>query len=74
MLNYIPRAGDSIDSALASFINNMPEKEKIKIMFLRESEGIYQFGSRKVQIKVEKGGQVFVRVGGGFLHVKEFIE
>lgn len=63
-----------MDEALASFVNTYPEHEKMKILFLRESEGVYQFGQRRVHIKVEKGGQVFVRVGGGFMHVRDFIE
>ena len=46
----------------------------MKILFLRESEGVYQFGSRKVYIKIGKNDQVFVRVGGGYMHVNEFIE
>ena len=42
-------------------------------MFIRESEGVYQFGQKRVYIKVEKGGQILVRVGGGFMHIEEFI-
>ena len=70
---YVPRGNDNVDEALADFINTYPEREKMKIMLLRESEGVYQFGQKKVHIKVEKGNQVFVRVGGGFMHVDEFI-
>ena len=32
-----------------------PEKEKLKIMFLRETEGVYKFGSKRVYLKIEKG-------------------
>lgn len=71
---YIPRSGDNVDNLLASFVNNQPKPDKLKIMFLRESEGVYQFGKRRVQIKAEKGGKLLVRVGGGFMHVKDFIE
>ena len=42
-------------------------------MFIRESEGVYQFGSRRVFIKVEKGGKINVRVGGGYLDIESFI-
>jgi len=42
-------------------------------MFLRESEGVYQFGSKRVYIKVEKGDKILVRVGGGFMNINEFI-
>jgi len=41
---YIARRDDKIDRALGSYINSFPERHKLKIMFLRESEGVYQFG------------------------------
>ena len=71
---YYANKKDKIDACLGNFLNNFPEREKIKIMFLRESEGVYQFGQRKVFIKIEKGDNILVRVGGGFMHIKEFIE
>ena len=33
---YVPYKYDSIDRALAEYINNYPEKSKLKIMFMRE--------------------------------------
>jgi hypothetical protein len=42
-------------------------------MFLRESEGVYQFGQKRVYVKVEKGDAILVRVGGGYMHIDEFI-
>ena len=69
----MPRKFDNIDMALAKFINQYPERNKMKIMFLRESEGVYRFGSSQIHVKIEKG-QIIVRVGGGFLHVEDFIE
>ena len=51
---YIPAKDDLIDLKLAEFINNYPERNKLKIMFLRESEGVYQFGSRRVAVRVDK--------------------
>ena len=42
-------------------------------MFLRESEGVYQFGQKRVYVKIEKGDQILVRVGGGYMHIDEFI-
>lgn len=71
---YIPKKNDAIDEALARVLNEYPEKEKLKILFLRESEGVYRFGQRRVHLKVEKGNQVLVRVGGGFISAREFIE
>ena len=51
---YIPVKDDVIDRKLAEYINNYPERAKLKIMFMRESEGIYQFGTRRVYVRVEK--------------------
>lgn len=71
---YIPKKSDRIDSAMAEFINKYPERDSMKIMFLRESEGVYRFGTRQVQIKIEQGNKIFCRVGGGYLSVSEFLE
>jgi hypothetical protein len=38
---YIPVKEDNVDKRLAEFINNYPERAKLKIMFMRESEGVY---------------------------------
>jgi len=38
---YIPMKDDPIDKKLAEFINNYPERSKLKIMFMRETEGVY---------------------------------
>lgn len=70
---YRGKEDDKIDMALARALNNYPERNRIKILFLRESEGVYKFGQRRVYVKVEKGGVIFVRVGGGFLHFEDFI-
>lgn len=41
----------------------------MKIMFLRESEGVYRFGQRKVILRVDKNKQVQVKNGGGYLDI-----
>jgi len=71
---YIPKREDNVDVSLAKVLNNFPEKEKMKILFLRESQGVYQFGQRRVGIKVEKGETPLVRVGGGYVDVEDFIK
>ena len=38
---YIPKKEDKIDQSLSSYLNNYPEKDHLKILFLRESEGVY---------------------------------
>ena len=70
---YIPIKNDGVDKKLAEFINNYPERSKLKIMFMRESEGVYHFGSKRVQVKVEREG-IKIRVGGGYLSIDEFLD
>ena len=38
---YIAKKNDPIDKALGNYVNKYPEKKKMNIMFLRESEGVY---------------------------------
>lgn len=42
-------------------------------MFMRESEGIYQFGTKKIYVRVEQG-KIIIRVGGGYLSIDEFLD
>lgn len=70
---YVPVKTDLIDKRIAEYINNYPDRSKLKIMFSRESEGVYQFGSKRVAVKVEKE-KINIRVGGGFLSIDEFID
>lgn len=49
---YVPVKGDNTDMKLADFINNYPDRNRLKIMFLRDQEGVYSFGSKKVHIKI----------------------
>ena len=70
---YIPVKDDSIDRKLAEYINNYPDRQKLKIMFMRESEGVYQFGTKRVAVKVEKD-KINIRVGGGYLSLDEFLD
>lgn len=70
---YIPVQNDGIDKKLAEYINNYPERAKLKIMFMRESEGIYQFGTKKIYVRVDQD-KINIRVGGGFLSIDEFLD
>ena len=70
---YIPVKADETDSKLAQYINTYPDRKKLKIMFMRESEGVYQFGSKRVMVKVE-GSLIKIRVGGGYLSIDEFLD
>lgn len=70
---YIPVKDSDVDTQLAEYINNYPDRKKLKIMFMRESEGVYEFGSRRVMVKCEKG-KILIKVGGGFLSIDEFLD
>ena len=47
----MPVKQDATDVALGAYINSYPDKSKLKIAFKREKEGIYLFGSLRVNIK-----------------------
>ena len=40
---------------------------------MRESEGIYQFGTKKIFVRVDHD-KINIRVGGGFLSIDEFLD
>ena len=42
-------------------------------MFLRESEGVYEFGSKRIMVKVERD-KIQIKVGGGYLSIDEFLD
>ena len=70
---YVPIKSDPTDVGLAEYMNNYPDKSKLKIMFMRETEGVYQFGTKRVAVKVEKDN-IKIRVGGGYLSIDEFLD
>mmetsp|Transcript_15162 Transcript_15162/g.25689 ORF Transcript_15162/g.25689 Transcript_15162/m.25689 type:complete len:131 (+) Transcript_15162:92-484(+) len=74
MTVYLPVKDDPVDRKLADFINNFQDRNKLKIMFLREKPDLYQFGSKKVSIKIDAQGNLKVKVGGGFLTITEFVD
>ena len=49
------------------------QRNKLRIMFLRESEGVYRFGTKRIAIKCENNN-IKIRVGGGYLSIEEFID
>ena len=40
---------------------------------MRESEGVYQFGTKRVAVRVDKD-KINIRVGGGYLSIDEFLD
>jgi len=69
---YIAVPEDPIDKKLAEFINACNDPHKLSQLFIRECEGVYQFGSKRVYVKFEQD-KVLIRVGGGFLSLEEFL-
>lgn len=69
---YVSLSDDIIDRKIAEFINASNDPQKLTKLFIREREGVYQFGSKRVFVKME-GDKVFIRVGGGFLTLDEFL-
>lgn len=69
---YIPVSDDPIDRRIAEWINASNDPNRLTRLFIRERDGVYQFGSKRIYVKVE-GDKVFIRVGGGFLTLDEFL-
>ncbi|CAD8065837.1 unnamed protein product [Paramecium primaurelia] len=70
---YIPMHGDPIDHALSEYINSLDDPKKLIELFFREKEGQYLIGSKSVHLKTEQG-KVFVKIGGGFIGIEEFLD
>ena len=70
---YLPVKTDPLDCKIADFVNNYPDRNKLKIMFMRESSGVYHFGQKRINVKVEKD-KILIRVGGGYLGIDEFLD
>lgn len=70
---YVPVREDPLDVKLAEYINNYPDRTKLKIMFMRESAGVYAFGTKRINVEVMQD-RIKVRIGGGYLSLDEFID
>ena len=55
---YVPVKEDRIDAALSDFINASTNPNKLTTLFIRERDGVYQFGSKRVFVKME-GGKIY---------------
>ena len=42
-------------------------------MFMRETEGVYQFGTKRVWVRCVRD-KIEIKVGGGYLSVDEFLD
>jgi len=59
--------------ALAEFLNNYVERDRLTVKFIRENEGVYTYGTKKIFIKLLDTG-LKIRVGGGYLNIEEFLD
>lgn len=75
---YIPVEQDKIDSLLGDMISKGGKDHgdnlsRSKLLFVRESEGVYTYCKKKVFMKNEQD-KLIIRVGGGFMSLDEFVE
>ena len=42
-------------------------------MFVRESQGIYEFGTKRIEVRVAQN-KIMIRVGGGYIGIDEFLD
>lgn len=53
--DYVPITDDPVDNLLAQYINRLHSPEnKLKILFIREGEGVYNFGTRKIYVAIHQ--------------------
>ena len=65
---------DPIDQKLSQYMNELPlSLRKNALQLVRESEGVYKYGKKRVFMKIEND-LIVIRVGGGYLTFDQFIE
>ena len=81
LVNFVYKEveGDKIDKKLAEIINNADKNQKsnmnkAKLLFVRESEGVYTYCKKKVFIKRTDEDRLIIRVGGGYMSLEVFID
>lgn len=69
---YICQIDDEIDLKIAEFIHDSKDSILLTQLFLREDNGVYSFGTKRVFAKIENG-KVFIRYGGGYQTLEQFV-
>lgn len=67
-VKYVPVKGDKTDERMAIYMNNFD----LDVPMIRQGEGNYIFGSRKIFAKI-MNEKLVIRVGGGFMLIEEFL-
>lgn len=71
--SYQGAKDDPIDQKIGDYINSLKDSDRVKSLLIREGQGVYQFGSKKIYVKIDKE-KILVRVGGGFISIQEFLD
>jgi hypothetical protein len=58
---------------MAEFISTHQDKVYLRSLFCREVEGMYSFGTKKINVKCEDNC-LKVRVGGGYVSIEEYVD
>ena len=58
---YVPVEEDKLDKFLGQFINSTNDPHELTKLFLREREGVYQFGTKRVYVKMQNG-KIFSKI------------
>jgi hypothetical protein len=74
---YYPVKFDETDKVLAKYLNTMTGRRISSItpaiMFQRVADGHYQFGTKRIYLKI-LNDQIMVRVGGGWEDIESFLD
>ena len=65
--NHRSVKNDVIDKALAQALNARPA---MPVKFKRESYGVYNFGTKRVSVRLDTNDRLYIRVGGGTLSLE----
>ncbi len=65
---YIPVKGYAVDEMMAGHLNKCPTY----VAVIRQAEGQYMYGTKKIFAKI-MNGKLIIRVGGGYMLIDEFL-
>jgi hypothetical protein len=68
---YVPVRGDLVDEALADWYSSKPQM--MPVMFSRLEAELYQFGTKRVGLRLE-GAKLVVKIGSSSLSIDKYIE
>lgn len=72
-MSYNPANSDLVDHKMSEFINLHPDRHHLRILFVREGEGWYQFGTKRLNVKFETN-LLKVRIGGGYCSIDDYVD